>query len=489
MRIEFTWLGIGCLALACCASDSPVGKSGLMVNDARFGKPTAIVAGAGEQLGWHVSSVGDLDADGIDDFVIYGEPIGGFLTPEADQALYGHLYLFYGRERFPEKLSSADADAVLGGEILHSGPAGDVNGDGKADLLISGVNWAQFIFGSSRRLQGQIEVAQIGVRWLGPTRNGQPLLGQRSLRVVRSGDVNGDGLGDLLAGVAAEDAPAGQDPDGLIRKFLILGRKDGWPAGLFQASWAQAMFDVARTEPDGQTTVSEIATPLGDIDGDGYADVSAIDSHRADRIFYGGPDRFKGILGSAEADAILDHGGSGLAPIGDVDGDGCDDLATRGTDARSGIPYPISVVYSPSTRWSGAATTMRGLQISMPVDPQWNSGADIMDIRGADVDQDGRHDILLAAPDASEIYLIRGTGERRVGSYRLQASELLMRGVNFTTTTGQREGDALGSTIDVDGDLDGNGGPDVLAGAPGQTSTEFTGGSVYVIPGSGPRPF
>jgi hypothetical protein len=472
--------------------DSAVGESvSIEVLSPAIGKPTAIAAGAGEVLGGYASSVGDLDADGIDDFVIYGEPASEppQLIPPKMWDQYGRVYLFYGRERFPDKLSSADADAILAGGIVQSGPVGDVNGDGYADLLVVGRSWVQFIFGRSRRLQGMIDVATVGVRWLGPKSDDSSLFGQKSLHVVPAGDVDGDGLDDLLAGVPQVlPGPGGSsDP---FRRFLILGRKGGWPAGQFDENWAQAVFDGSRAEPDGRNAISETATPLGDIDGDGYADLSAIASYRTDRIFYGGPNGLRGFLGTAQADAILDHGGNGLGTIGDVDGDGCDDLATWEFNEDDGTFAPRTwVIYGLSTRWSGATTPARGLAIALPVDPPPDSGGGIAGIRAADIDQDGKQDIVLADPTASQLYLIRGNGERRTGSYRLQESELLMKGVHFARGT-EMVSDYLGTTIDVNGDLDGNGGPDVLAGAPGQLDDDwdFSGGTVYVIPGSGLRP-
>src|SRR4051812_45999129 len=114
--------------------------------------PSAIVGQAGEALTLESPVAGDMDGDGLDDFLVLASRTnenGGF-----ERTL---LYLFYGRPEFPAQLSTADAQAAFELDGGFNGTAGDLNGDGYSDLVLSQFNAFNVVLGSRQRLHGLIE--------------------------------------------------------------------------------------------------------------------------------------------------------------------------------------------------------------------------------------------------------------------------------------------------------------------------------------------
>lgn len=287
--------------------------------------------------------VGDLDADGHDDFVI-AEP------------LEGRSYLFYGGERPGERRSELDADAVLLGTPDHAmGPAqtaGDVDGDGHDDLLLSeaptwrliatSVRW--WLLGGGPRLSG--EVAML------------PDFTTLDAAMVQGlGDLDGDGRAEL--GVAAHpETPSG---------YVVVGRM-AWPN---HVSPEDGTLHVTRERAGDPTfTRPGALVRAGDVNGDGLADFLFTDADASEDGFTRGAAYL--FLGPASLDApTLDlgasvaflgrtwqseedgrlygydelsswswHLGNGLAGGSDLDADGHDDIALVGRLAdHQGLVY------------------------------------------------------------------------------------------------------------------------------------------------------
>ena len=184
-----------------------------------------IGASANDQLGYAVSSAGDVNGDGFDDMLMteYGSTIGS-------------TYLVYGgRHSVGETINVADV--VTGGDgvkivnqaaydsIGHTvSSAGDVNGDGYDDILIgspyadaggeTGNGVAYVVFGGG--LSGTIDLTSLGDKGL--TIYGDPNTSVGS-SVSGAGDIDGDGYDDLLVG--AVNADFGNDAGGV---YVIYGQ-------------------------------------------------------------------------------------------------------------------------------------------------------------------------------------------------------------------------------------------------------------------------
>ncbi len=93
-----------------------------------------------------------------------------------------------------------------------------------------------------------------------------------------------------------------------------------------------------------------------------------------------------------------------------------------------------------------------------------------------DHDGDGRGDVLVGAPgvlgDRGAAYLARGplSGDIPLGTHALRLD-------------GEEPGDEAGWSLDGGGDVDGDGHPDLVVGAPGHDGGGVDGGAVYVVPG------
>jgi hypothetical protein len=514
----------GCVVLAlvltACQQDSLVGKSGSAqpgapANGAPVSPPIAAQPSAvppakampprmpslfsskgGEDVGSSNPYLGDIDGDGFDDFFILAllpQPL-----PTAAPGIAGNqarIYLFYGRADFPTRLSTENADAVFESFELGSGPLGDINGDGYADFVISRIGSIEIIFGSPQRLVGMVAEGTAGLRWTPvPAPSIYPAPYPTALFPYALGDYNGDGYADLgvnasrLVDASENDPPVFGFLDQSV--FLVLGHGGSWPEGQWDPSWAVARFgyDFEHVEPGG-TRYRQSLTPIpaGDLDADGFDDLLVHGPNGA-YLFYGGRP-LTGVVSVDQADATIPYGDDSgpPLPLGDADGDGAADLLVAAPDSGIGVVY--------GTRWSGRGALPVGLSIYVA-----GVGGSREPVAAAgDIDGDGLPEIVVAAamagrdavsdvprPPAGALYVIRGTGSRALGEYHLNEGNLLLRGPKAGAPAGDPYDSGLGWTLSMTGDVDGDGGRDILTSSPGAITSAQSLGAVFLVP-STPR--
>jgi hypothetical protein len=328
-----------------------------------------------------VASVGDVDRDGYADFLITFQP--GIGSSPKDQS--GSLLVYGGPRRLVGRtlMSEVGGARFLGG--ARASGLGDVNGDGFADFG----GWVGedlvVFFGAARRFAGEVTLDQAGARLSFET-------GHEFSWVRPVGDFDGDGNADFaLARVDAADILT-LGCEGLRgRLWLILGGP--------QLSGTIALDHMPFI--DGPIVpIPESDQILGDLDGDGLADLafSTCQGQTAiQNVLYG---RTDASTLSAPADVTVT--GPATFATADVDGDGHLDWILGDPSANSGNGE-VYVLRGTGTRLSGAIDPTQGsLQIpsayKVPARPgEQGESVGVWLSAGKDVDGDGLGDVLVGA--------------------------------------------------------------------------------------------
>ena len=289
--------------------------------------------------------------------------------------------------------------------------AGDVNGDGYDDVLISAPGTTasgKIEAGKSYLIYGGIGLetkldptGNMNLSEADVTFSGAMTGDSSGISVAGAGDINGDGYDDILIGAPAADLAAG-------KSYLIYGGT-GLSASLSLANANIVTFNGIETANESGKSVSA----GGDVNGDGYDDI-LIGAPSSNTFFgetyliYGKSDLLTSqVLSSADVTlsgvADSDENGYSVAAAGDVNDDGYADILIGDFGPNTYLVYGGSDL---STRLSlsNADVTLN----STPSVGHFVAGA-------GDVNNDGYDDVLIGSPgingDAGETYLFLGHGK------------------------------------------------------------------------------
>ena len=297
--------------------------------------------------GQEVGGVGDVNADGIADVII-----GAARADPRDQSSAGESYVVFGsasgfpaaielRSLFPRAGGDGTAGFVLtGGEDINVGYShgtGDFNGDGIADMINGGLERASVVFGRVRGFPAVFPLHRLLPDAGGDGRAGFVLQGHsahRDLTVADAGDINGDGIDDMIIGW---DQDAGET-------YVVFGRRDGFPpvfelSTLANGDGSEGLVLVGAFSDEG----SGWRVAGGDINGDGIDDIVTSAAFPAPdvsdgRVYvvFGKTSGFPPVIrlsslddGDGSTGFVLEgqyHAGNEVSSVADINGDAIDDL-------------------------------------------------------------------------------------------------------------------------------------------------------------------
>jgi len=404
---------------------------------------TGIGANQGSNYGHSIATAGDVNGDGYSD-VIIGEP--GFKVSGISR---GKALLYLGSSNG----LSVNPDWTATGTSTDLGrsvsTAGDVNGDGYSDVIVSTAYGtidggarlgAAFLYTGSASGLSSSPVWQV---------KGKKYFENFGNSVCTAGDVNGDGYSDVIVG-APDYSETASSHEGAAYAYF------GSSIGLSDSvSW----FKTGGSPGD---RFGYAVFTAGDVNGDGFSDVvvgAPTDSSAGNAyVYHGSASGLSGTSNWNVSGSPIAKFGFSVATAGDFNGDGYSDVIIGAVGISNGQAFVFSgssAGLSANSVWS---VTSDGSAVAL--------GFSVC--TAGDVNGDGYSDALVCGY-SPKAYVYNGSPSGLTSSYNWSYSGLA---------------GSFGWTVAGAGDINGDGYSDVIIGAPDYYNGSFTVGRFFIFNGS-----
>ena len=471
----------------------------------------------GDISGYSVSNAGDVNGDGIDDLIIGANGV------DLNGVSSGQSYVVFGSsDGFTASLDLATLNGTNGFSIsgfaagdqlgYSVSGAGDVNGDGIADVIVGAnrvdlygrdVGQSYVVFGSDSGFANDINVSTLNGS-NGFRINGIAPGDRTGTSVSRAGDVNGDGIDDIIIGARGAD-PSG---DAAGEAYIVFGDDDGFDSDFDLTSLNGTNGFILTGGAEGDNAGVSVSQ-AGDVNGDGIddllvgafiADPNGNENAGETYVVFGTDTGFTVRLNLLNLNGLNgfkingiddnDRSGYSVSAAGDINGDGIDDIIIGAYAAApdgifgAGESY---VVFGNSNGFEAnldlaALNGDNGFKISGFA---LGGGSGVAVSSAGDVNGDGIDDVLIGAPYASpngtksgQSYVVFGNSDGFNANFDLATLD----GTNGFAINGIEEFDISGVAVSTAGDVNGDGIDDLIIGAAyGAPNGNFKAGESYVV--------
>jgi len=450
-----------------------------------------------DEAGFSVAGGGDVNGDGFADIVV------GARSTDVVANSEGRVWVAFGK---PDGDALALADAAESGtgfaidgvggldQAGHAvAIAGDVNGDSLADVLIGapfadplgndeGMAWVVF---------GKADTDTVALATLAADGAGFAIAGlvgddNLGFAVAGGGDVDGDGLDDVLVGAPLSDVGALANAG---RAWLVHGKTDTAPVDLAEVGTGVGGFVIRGFDVDARA--GDAVAVLGDVNGDGLADVAVgaplgdagggnsgqvyVVWGKSDGTAVDLDDIIAGVGGfTIDGEEASDQAGDAIARAGDIDGDGLADLVIGAPGAEADPDAADVAGRSYVVLGKDDGFTVDLVDVVDGVGGFVLDGEGQFDLSGfsvgggGDIDGDGLADIVVGAHGVDAAGF--GAGRTYVVYGRTDTTAIVLAdiasGMGGFAIDGESTNDLLGWACAIAGDVSGDGLADVVGGAP-----------------------
>ncbi|CAB5500312.1 beta strand repeat-containing protein, partial [Bathymodiolus thermophilus thioautotrophic gill symbiont] len=462
---------------------------------------------AGDSSGRSVSSAGDVNGDGLDDLIV-----GAYQADPDNKDKAGKSYVVFGKNNASainlSAIASGTGGFVINGEnakdksSLSVSSAGDVNGDGLDDLIV-GAHRGDGNIGKAYVVFGKDNVSAINLSDISLGTGGFVIYGEvdrnwSGLSVSSAGDVNGDGLDDLIVGSIQGASNKG-------KSYVVFGKKDKGYVDLETVALGTGGFVINGEYANDQSGYS--VSSAGDVNGDGLDDL-IVGAHYANYnnrsiagksyVIFGKNNSFAATLAnlgtggfSIGGERSYDNSGHSVSSAGDVNGDGLDDLIVGAFRADPDSRSNAGKSYVIFGKNNASAIKLSSIALGIDTGGFVINGESAEDESGnfvssaGDVNGDGLDDLIVGArsadPDgksnAGKSYVVFGKNDSRA----VDLSTIAL-GTGGFAIHGENTGDLSGYSVSSAGDVNGDGLDDLIVGAfQADPDSKSNAGKSYVV--------